>query len=126
MTAPSVMCTNPDVHTSHFWRMENAHIMGKMMLCAGVDPEPLPDERDRPTNDLIPLEPEYLWLTDAAAIVVRAYQNGPNGGPSSAYYGAVAVWQELCGMSEPEALTYAFSIATLVGDKTVMGTVIPL
>ena len=126
MTAPSIMCANPDPHTSHFHRLASDHATKDLMLCAGIDPEPLPDDRDRPDEDVIPLEPEHLWLTDAAAIVVRAYQNGPNGSPSSAYYGAVAVWQELTGMSEPEALTYAFSIATLVGDKTVMGTVIPL
>ena len=122
MTAPAP-CVKTEPHAPHFWRLQGEYGTANMSRCPGIDPEQgLAGERDRPDPEVFDIAPEHLHLTDAAALVVRAYQ-GPDGRPTPAYYGAIAVWQELCGMSEPEALTYAYSVATL--PVPAMGTVVP-
>lgn len=121
MSTP-ILCANPDTHTPHFWRWQGDHGTHNLNHCPGIDPDySLPGDRDRPTWDVPDLTPTTLHLTDAAALVVRAFNDGE---PTSAYYGMVAVWQELTGMTEPEALTYAFQIATVV--PATEGVVIPL
>ena len=115
-------CPKTTVHGPHFWSPTDD--TKDMSSCGGIDPTPvLAPERDRPQDDRPDWTPEHLFLSDAAAFVVRAYETGTNGKPSVSYYGAMAVWKELCGMNEPEALTYAYSIAT--SHPPITGTVPP-
>lgn len=114
-TSPARACDDPAPHPAHFYAD------GGMLSCPGIDPEPLPGEQDRPTGPEFDWTPEVLHLTNAAAIVVRLHQARTDSGSGvllARYTGAMAVWQELTGMDEPTALTYAYSIATLTTPAT--------
>lgn len=121
-TLRPLACDDTTPHQPHIWDAVPG-ATGALVSCPGRDPEPLAPDRDRDQTETSDWTPEVLHLTDAAAIVVRAYQTGPNNRPSPAYYGAMAVWRELTGMDEPTALTWAYSIATL--PTPVTGAVIP-
>ena len=125
MTTQARACDNILAHPAHFYAD------GGILSCPGVDPEPLPGEQDRPNAvvqgetwghlDEFDWTPEVLHLTNAAAIVVRLHQARTDSGSGvllARYTGAMAVWQELTGMDEPTALTYAYSIATLTTPAT--------
>lgn len=109
-TTPVAMCHRDEPHGAHFHAPDGGR--GSLFTCPGIDAEPLAPERDRDQTTTPDWTPEHLFLSDAAAFVVRAYESGTNGKPSPSYYGGMAVWKELTGMNEPEALTFAYSIAT--------------
>lgn len=122
MSAPQ-SCLRADSHAPHFHYKEGRVGTG-IVSCPGVDPaQGLAPERDRPTGPEFDWTPESLHLTMAAAMVVRTHQQterdtAPTEVVRGMYRGALAVWSELCGMDQPEALTYAYSIATLVPPVT--------
>lgn len=54
--------------------------------------------------------PVELHLTENAAQIIHAWRDGQ---PTHLYNGLMLGWTTLTGLDEPEALTYAFQIATL-------------
>lgn len=93
-------CGSTEVHPSHW--------TDRTTSCPGIDPEPLAPERDRDHGPEFDWTPESLNLSDAAALVVRSHMP-----MSLSYYPHISMWMALTGLEEPEALTYAYSVATL-------------
>lgn len=113
MTTAPQRCNRADPHDAHF------HHVGRLVSsCPGFDPPTL--ERDR-VFDTPDYSPESLHLSHAAAFIVRLWrvqEEGRDGPARAQYLVAMGVWRELCGMDEPEALTWAFQIATSVPAVT--------
>lgn len=99
MTTTPQRCPRTDPHSPHFH-----HVDRLVSSCPGWD-GPIP-ERDR-VFDGADWTPETLHLSDAAAVVVRLHQ-----ARAIQYRAAVALWSELCGQDEADALTFAYQIAT--------------
>lgn len=112
MTTLISRCDRDTTHTAHWHRAAGAP-RGDLASCPGVYPDSTDD-----TFDVPDLTPETLHLSHAAALVIRAHMDSP-----VSYPAFMAMWRELTGLDEPEALTYAYAIGTLMPGVT--GTVIP-
>lgn len=118
MEAPARVCTQTTVHPPHWWMMSPAMAL---VSCPGIDGDPLPADDSTPEFDW---SPEHLYLSDAAAFLVRLHRNEDNATTGRAQYLiGMELWMQLTGLHEPEALTFAYQICSV--QPPVMGTVIP-